>query len=204
MDDEIITLLENIKLQKNIYATDELIFTPNEFQNGVGFVLDGECIVERERADGQAVPLNKLTVGSSFGILSVFACEDKFPTTVRAKKQTQILFISRDDVLYLVNSNGKIAMNVINFMSNRITFLNQKISMFSADSVEQKLSVYLVGRSIEVGKNEFLFNCKGTAEAINVGRASLYRAISDLTDKGLIKLDNKKIYILDREGLERI
>lgn len=202
--DGINQLLSSVSLTKNVYKAEETIFTPNEFENGVGFVLSGECIVERGKTDGAPIPLNKLSVGASFGILSVFACEDKFPTSVRAKKQTEILFISKKDVLNLINADGRIALNVINFMSNRISFLNQKISMFSADKIEQKLAIHIICQSIESGSDSFLFNLKRTAEAINAGRASLYRAIAVLSEKGVIKLENKKIYILDREGLERI
>ena len=51
---------------------------------------------------------------------------------------------------------------------------------------------------------EFEFNKKKSAEALNCGRASLYRAIDALRSSGLITLADKKIIINDPEGLERI
>jgi hypothetical protein len=92
---------------------------------------------------------------------------------------------------------------LIEFLTEKIEFLNKKIATFSSDSVEEKLASYLLMKSEKLGC-AFPFNCKVGAEFINAGRASLYRGISSLSDKKLIKLENKKIYILDLPGLERI
>ena len=43
-----------------------------------------------------------------------------------------------------------------------------------------------------------------TADKLGVGRASLYRALDSLADSGVIKLETKKIFIIDPKGLERI
>ena len=57
---------------------------------------------------------------------------------------------------------------------------------------------------VENGKLiSYLSNLK-TAKILNAGRASIYRAIENLEKLSLIKFENKKIYISDREGLERI
>ena len=98
----------------------------------------------------------------------------------------------------------QIAFNIITFMANRIGFLNGKISTFSADNVEQKLANYILSEYRSRADPVFDFNCKRASESINSGRASLYRAIDSLTKKNILKLENKKIFILDLEGLERI
>ncbi len=95
-------------------------------------------------------------------------------------------------------------MNVIRFMSERILFLNEKIATFSGDNVEQKLARLLLCEKIYTDSCEFAFNKKKAAETINSGRASLYRALESLAEKGLITFDNKIIKIIDLCGLERI
>jgi len=50
----------------------------------------------------------------------------------------------------------------------------------------------------------FDFNKKKSAEALNCGRASLYRALASLESEGYISFESKKINIIDLEGLERI
>ena len=184
------------------YSSGEDIYSPSEFKQEIGFILDGECVVERTKKDGR-MPLNTLKKYASFGVLAAFSCDEVFPTSVRAKKNSHVLFISKDEIVLLIQNYPQISMNLINFMSERISFLNNKIATFSSDNVEQKLSNHLLNLIKATDSNELSLNLKRTSEQINSGRASLYRAIDSLVEKGLIKLENKKIYIIDRDGLER-
>lgn len=188
---------------KTFSAGDE-IYTPTKFSNDIGIVIDGECLVERVKSDGSHLPLNTLAVCDSFGILAAFSCDVCYPTLVKAKKKSEVLFITRECLENLILHNPKIALNVIRFMGDRIAFLNDKIATFSADNVEQKLAKQLLLISKNQDDTPFSLNCKRTAEIINSGRASLYRALSSLEEKELIGFVNKKVYIKDPAGLERI
>ena len=179
------------------------ISTKESFEERLYFVIDGECEVLRYRSDGTAIPLNSLKRGDSFGVLGVFTDLSEYPTDVQAKRNTKLVSISKNAVLALVASYPGIAMNVIRFLGNRVAFLNEKITTFSADNVGQKFAKFIVSESKKRNEDSFEINLKRTAEAINSGRASLYRALEDLTEKELIKVENKKIYILDPKGLER-
>ena len=179
-------------------------YSPDEFKSKMGFVLDGSCVVERQRTDGVSIPLNQLSAGDAFGVISVFSDSGEFPTFIKAKKEATILFFDKSDVFYLVKNEPEIALNIIGFLGDRIAFLNNKISTFSADNTEQKVAKFLIYEVKKQGALSFDFNCKKTSEALNIGRASLYRAIDSLTQDGIVKLENKIINIPDLDGLERI
>lgn len=203
-EDEIESLLQIITVEKKEYACGEIIYSPESFEKKVGFVITGECVVERMRNEGENLPLNTLKFGDSFGIMTLFSYEEHFPTLVRSKKPSEIAFITKNDVLKLIEKSSLISINIINFMSGRISFLNDKISTFSSDTVEQKFANYLLNEAKSINSFCFVLNRKKTAETINIGRASLYRAIETFEKEGLIKFENKKIYITDPCGLERI
>ena len=196
-------IISKITPEIKLYAHKEVIYTPCDYEHKLGFIIKGECTVERIKSDGNAVPLNTLKRGQSFGIMTILSCDDEFPTRVVAKRDTEILFLSKNDTLRLINSYPRIAMNVISFLSKKICFLNGKIATFSSSTVEEKLSNYILAEYKKRGSDVIPFNCQKSAAAISAGRASLYRAISALSDSGIIKLENKKIYILDLNGLER-
>ena len=197
-------LTDSLTLEIKTFSAGEMIYSPDEFKSKMGFVLSGSCTVERQRTDGVSIPLNQLSAGDAFGVISVFSDSGEFPTFIKAKKEATILFFDRSDVFYLVKNEPEIALNIISFMGDRIAFLNNKISTFSADNTEQKVAKFLLYEAKNQGKSAFVFNCKKTSEALNIGRASLYRAIDSLTQNGIIKLENKLINITDLEGLERI
>lgn len=194
----------SLKFEISEFLPNEKIYSPDGFFKKVGFVLSGECSVEKQKPDGTSVPLNKLYKGDSFGILAVFSDSKKFPTVVKSSKSTQILFLDKETLTSLIEKYPKVALSIISFMSNRIDFLNKKIATFSADSVEEKFAVYLVNEAKQSGNMSFSLNLSKIARTLNAGRASVYRAIDALEKLSLIKFENKKIYISDLKGLERI
>ena len=197
-------LLEDLKVSEKKYSKGDIIYSPNVFQRCIGFVFDGECLISRDSSTEHPIPLNTVKKGSSFGITSVFSQSSEFPTVVTAKSFCTILFLDYEILSCLIHKNYTVAMNVIRFLTERIEFLNYRIAAFSGMSVEEKLINHILGIHKRTGMTEFDFNKKHSAEAISCGRASLYRAMESLQTAGYVKFDNKKIYITDLEGLERM
>ena len=160
--------------------------------------------MEKQKPDGTTLPLNVLSTGDSFGILTLFSVAEHFPTLIKTKKRSKILFINGEDVVALVKKYYQISIAIISFMSGRIEFLNRKIATFCADSVEEKLATYILSEVKSLNEDSIVLNLSQTAKVLNYGRASIYRAIEILEKMNLIKFENKKIYITDRIGLERI
>ena len=202
-DDMIDTLLSKITVTERKYQKGETLYTPTDFEKKIGFVYSGECVVGRQTSTS-VIPLNLLKAYDSFGILTCFSQHDEFPTVITAKTATTVLFVMADDLKLLLAQNSTVSLNLISFLTQKINFLNEKIAAFSGCSIEEKLASYILSLKKKHGSLEFEFNKKKSAEALNCGRASLYRAIDALRSAGLITLADKKIIINDPEGLERI
>ena len=202
-EDSIDSILKNVNIEEKSYHRADVIYSPDGFEKKIGFVYRGECTVGRQ-SGGTVVPLNIIKECDSFGIVTVFSDRDEFPTLVKAKVPSTVLFFSDKDIHSLVRLDSRIAINVIEFLTAKINFMNDKVAAFSGGCVEEKLASYLLGLKRKYGSCEFDFNKKKSAEALNCGRASLYRAIASLETEGYISFENKKIHINDPEGLERI
>ena len=201
---QITELMADVDFEMMVYPADELIYSPDDYTKKVGFVLSGECTVERRSgSEGGVIPLNKIAPGECFGILSVFSSEEEFPTYIRATKECEILFIDGASIVSLVNKDSRIAMNVIKLMGQKISFLNKKISTFSPNNTRQKVANHLYYLSKKMGDN-FKLNCQKTSSALNIGRASLYRSIDSLVAEGIVEYTTGIIKILDIDKLERI
>lgn len=185
------------------YNRTELINHEGEENKRVGFILDGKCEVVHVKSDGSHTVLNVLNPPDSFGILSVLT-KDDYSTQIYVTKNSTVLYFSKDQIYDIVNDYSQISMNVINFLANRISFLNRKIETFSGTRVENRLASYILSRSVICGSDCFPFNIKKCSEAINAGRASVYRILDTFIKEELITLADKKIIINDRKGLERM
>ena len=186
------------------YHRSDMIYTPENYEKEIGFILSGECEIIRKKQDGSDVVLNSLKTGDSFGILAVLSSEEEFPTLISAKRASEVLFIKKSRLLRLIRRYPTVAMNVIGFLTEKISFLNKKIATFSSESVEEKMRRFILDEYRKNVATEFTLNCKKCSEAISAGRASVYRGINSLEKSGVIKYENKKIFILDLEGLERM
>ena len=196
------SIIDDIHPEICEFSRGDIIFSPSSYQEKIGFVIDGECEVGRPRADDDSVLLNLLTRYSSFGILAILAPAAEFPTLIRARKKSKILFIPGKDMISVIKRYPTVAMNVISFLAERISFLNRRIATFSGKTVEEKLASYLLSHKSESA--EIPLSGTKIASAINVGRASLYRTLDSFESSGIIILEDKKIIIKCPEGLERI
>ena len=201
--DSVNSLLSTIKIDEKTYHRNQVIYSPDFFEKKIGFIYQGDCLVGRQ-SGGSIIPLNLAKPFDSFGILTCFSDRDEFPTVITAKNGATVLFIYADDVRRLMQQSTMVSLNIIEFLTQKINFLNDKVAAFSGGSIEEKLASYILSLVKKHGSLEFVFNKKKSAEALNCGRASLYRAIDALKDSGCISLEDKKIIINDLEGLERI
>ena len=182
------------------FEKGETVYSDAAQTREIGFVIEGECRIVKERAEADAVYLNTMRSGSSFGILSVLNPDDEFPTAVVAAKACRVLFIPADAFIGIVKKYPTVAMNVISFLAQKINFLNKKVGTFSAKSVKEKVAEFILEKSREF--NSFSFSATKLAALLNTGRASIYRALEALCESGCILVEEKTIKILDKTKLK--
>ena len=185
------------------YNRGDLIYSKDHFGKMIGFIVSGKCEVFRT-CQNKIVSLNILEKNASFGITSLFSDDSEFPTQIKALTKSSVMFLDSTDVYSLIEKNHKVSFNIMRFLTNRIRFLNDRIATFSSQNVEKKLASYILTEYNRTKQCDMTFNCKKSAEAISVGRASLYRALESLVTSGCITFESKKIFIKDPIGLERI
>lgn len=182
------------------FKTGEEIFSPDHEEKKLGFILSGEASVYS--ADGnRSVLLRSLCEGDTFGVSNLFDEDNRFVSLIVAKRASSVIFFTAEAIGNLLDNSSAFRMNYIKFLSERICFLNQKISCFTAGSPERRLAVFLCSQSTE---NSFSvsINANSMSEMLNIGRASLYRAFDKLIADGFITKEGKTITLLNKAALE--
>ena len=103
------------------FSKGDIVFSPSSGGNAIGFIIDGTCEVSRLRMDDNPVPLNTLKKHSSFGIISIFSKDEEFPTVIKAKSKSTVLFFDEPGFVGLVRSDSTVALNVIAFLCGKIS-----------------------------------------------------------------------------------
>ena len=203
LNDELLDKISKISRKTRKYKKGDVIYSPDDYANNIGFLMSGKCTILRQKDGSDDVILNTLVKYDSFGVLAAFSSED-FPTSVRAMTDCEILFFSKSEIVELITVYPEISLNLINFLTDRIAFLNKRIATFTCSSALSKLSSFILSEYSRCESLEIPFNCKRAATVINAGRASVYRALDSLSNEGAIIYDTKKIIIKNVEHIERM
>lgn len=183
------------------FAPREIIQNARSPINGLAILCEGEAIVLSDSSD-KAVPLRTVPIGGVFGAASLYSSESRYETVVRAITECTLLVIPTDTVKRLIGGHPVLAENYIRFLSDRICFLNRKITAFTVDSAEGKLAVYLSELPCDArGDATLPVSFSELADSLGMGRASLYRALTKFEEAGILQRRGKKLRILDSSAL---
>lgn len=182
------------------YEKAQPIYTQHSFIKSLGLVLGGEAAVYNE----SGTLLNILKPGSCFGAAALFSAADEYVTSVIAKKQTTVLFISDIQLRELFLKYPQTSISYISFLSSRIQFLNKKIDAFTSPNIENAVWNWLISHSDISGTVRISMGYAALARSLSVGRASLYRALTELQNTGKIVKKGAEIQICNQYKQEDV
>lgn len=184
------------------YSGGSVIFSPGCFQRELGFVLSGE-ITEKISVNGKNVILQTLTGGDLFGAASLFPSDDMpYMSIVSAKTKTDIMFIGQKQIEHMVSNYSDIAMNYITFLSRQIRFLKSRVSLLTFGRAELRVGKFLFDAPVGDRGECVIPKISTLACMLDLGRASVYRAIDTLVDEKLIvRMNDGEIFIPNRRKM---
>ena len=184
------------------YEKNEVVYDKTNFYRSLGIVLEGRLRVTKENADKRPIVMSTLQRGAMFGAAALFNSEPEYATKVTAIERSRVLFLPQRLVKRMIEREPDIAENYIRYLSERILFLNRKIYFLTAGTAEQRLAGFLLD-NLAVGEfSEMPMTMHRLADALNMSRASLYRAFDELTASGAVSKQGKLVCINNAELLK--
>lgn len=174
-------------------------------ERAVGILLSGRGVIYSSDKGRQTL-LRFISPGDAVGVAGLFA--DKAPDTriyACGDGKSEMFFVGRKafEELMASETDGRFRTNLIKFLSDRVTFLNSKIDCVTGGSAERRLVMFLRNSpASDNGEIEIGMSMTALAHALDIGRASLYRAFDALVEDGAISRDGKSVKILAPELLD--
>lgn len=159
------------------YAKGAKIYTPDGYRRALGIILSGTALVEKVR-DGSRLLVSTLSAGDVFGAAILFTDAAQYVVEITAAEDAEALLIPEEIFLRMLRQNAQIAENYIRYLTGRIRFLSERLDGFVCMSAEERLYHYLCQNAVD-GFVPVRSMTK-LAEAVHVGRATLYRAVDTL------------------------
>ena len=186
------------------YEKNEVVYDKTSFSRSLGIVLEGRLRVTKENADKRPIVMSTLQRGAMFGAAALFNSEPEYATKITAIERSRVLFLPQRLIKRMIEREPDIAENYIRYLSERILFLNRKIYFLTAGTAEQRLAGFLLD-NLAVGEfSEMPMTMHRLADALNMSRASLYRAFDELTASGAVSKQGKLVCINNADLLKNL
>lgn len=184
------------------YAPGEVVFLEGEPCAGLYVLLDGWLKVVKASPAGREQVVRFVAPGESFGEFSVFIGAAN-PATVIALEDAAALLIARETILALLDRHPDLCRAVIEVLALRTQYLLDMVEGLSLRPVEARLARYL----LDEARDGVVHRRRWATQAELAARLGtvldvLNRALGDLVEEGLIRVDRRRIVILDRDALE--
>jgi CRP-like cAMP-binding protein len=127
---------------------------------------------------------------------TLFYEDEEYPSEITAESAMRIAVLPKELVEDAFEKYPEFAKAYAVLLSQKIHFLNEKLSAFSEGEAHEKLLRWIL--SIADGRDEFDLPCSVSklASMVGIGRASVYRAFDQLTEEGKIIREGKKIKLI--------
>ncbi len=163
----------------------------------LGLILYGRCRVTKERA-GESMPMSVLRQGDLFGAASLFSREAEYVARIAAEESTWALLIGEEALRGMMRRDFRVSENYLFYLTARIRYLSDRLDGFLPQSVEERLLSFIRQRAKD-GVFEPEWSVRAIADALRVGRTSLYRAIDRLVAAGKLKREGRAFCLPERE-----
>ena len=173
---------------------------------GVGFymVAAGRVKIFKMSPAGKEQILHLLGPGEPFGEVPVFH-GNPFPANAETLTEVQLLFFPRVEFVQLISAHPSLALNMLAVLALRLRQFVTQVENLSLKEVPGRLAAYLLYLTEEQQNQErvVLDVPKGQlANLLGTGSETLSRIFAKMTEEGLIRVEGKTIYLVDREGLK--
>jgi CRP/FNR family transcriptional regulator len=187
---------------------DEILVGEGDPCEGLFVVQSGAIKLFKMAENGREQVLVIERPGSTVGELSVFD-GGTFPASAVAAEDSTLLFLPKREFLELCRRNSEVAFAVIRSLAWRFRYLTSLVEELSLKEVSHRLARFLRDRALKLGvrtRRGIEFPLEETNQQIGaeIGtvRDLVSRNLRRFVDRGIIRLERRRVIVLDVAELE--
>jgi len=191
--------------ETRVHKRGELIFSEGDPATGLYMLFTGRVKVFKLSSEGKEQILHLIGPGEPFGEVALFLGVP-FPAYAEALEESKTVFLPRAAFIDLIRQDPYLAMNMLAVLSQRLKYFARLVEDLSLKEVPQRFASYLLYGDEETGKSYVQLNiAKGQlASLLGPIPETLSRILGKMVGEGFIKVEGRKITVVDRDALEAI
>ena len=198
--------LLGIAMERHL-AKKASLFGEGDRAEGFYLIITGSVKVFKISPDGKEHILHIFGPGEPVGEVPVFSGKE-FPAFAETLKKSDLLYFPRSRFLDLASQHPQILLNMLATLSMRLRKFTQKIEQLTLKEVASRLSEALLEMAGESPGHdkEDVAQLRVTkaqlASQLGTTPETLSRTFQKMTRLGLIRVQNRRVELLDRRGLQ--
>ncbi len=174
----------------NNYKRSQCVYNAEIYEKALGVVLEGSVAAK----SGKVIK-RRFSAGDIFGAATIFTDATGYVSEIVALTDCVIQLIPEAVLKGIFAAHPETAVNYIKFLTEKVRFLNRKISQFSAPSACEKLYSFLRD-SADTDGFVNVASMSSLAKQTGMGRTSLYRCLDELEQLKMVERNNTIIRVI--------
>lgn len=190
------------------FSAKTVIFSAHEAGHTLFIIKEGRVKVSAMSQDGREVILALLKAGDFFGEMSLLDGQPR-SATVMAIADTELLLLQRDAFLSLLERKPPFASQMLATMASRLRKTDRRVESLALMSVYGRIAGVLMQLAEDDGihvADDVIIPHRplhlDIAKMTGTTRETVTRVLSDLRERGYLRLDGRRIIIIGYRGLE--
>ncbi len=189
-------------------ARGEVLFRKGDACEGFHLIIYGQVKLAFTSPEGAEKVVEIMGPGQSFGEAVMFT-EKPYPVYAQALADTMLLHVAKGVMFEEIDRDPRFARKMIGGLSRRLHGLVTDLEAYTLHSGTQRVIGYLLRGEADTGADggavsvELPTSKTVIASRLNLTPEHFSRILHDLTEDGLIKVEGRRIVILDVAALGR-
>jgi len=187
------------------YDKGEYIAHSHDECDRLMIVMDGSVRGEMTDFSGKTIKIEDIVAPRPLAVGFLFGNNNRFPVDIIANEPSTILVLPKDTLVAMMQQNSRLLKNYLNAISSRTQFLSNRIRFLSFRTIKEKIAHYILSQ-IANGHNTINLSQSQTnlADFFGVTRPSLARALHELEQEGILRVERREITLLNKEKLNNL
>ncbi len=167
-------------------------------------VIKGKVRTEMADETGDFMTIETIKAPNPLATGFLFSADNASPVTAIAKVDSVAVLIPKENVHFLMLKYPEFMNAFLSYLSNKLTFLTEKLRLVSFRTIKAKLAYFLLKESKGEDRFQLQLSRGEMARFFGVSRPALVNVMMQMAKEGLIEVEKRNITITDRGALRQI
>ena len=196
--------INRMPIIKKEYKSGELINVMGDKIDYIHVILKGSLKTNEYNLEGNEIVSSYYFENDAFPLYLIYGGERYYPYNIYCHKNAVVYHIPVEPLIECISEDIKFMDNVLRFVSKYTCYNKKVIRTVRRSKVSQRLAEWI----IESSPDSDIFVLPGTqdvfARMLCVNRSVLNQEIKKLESENIIRLEGRKMYILNRNYLKNL